>query len=267
MTIVFIPQPLIKLLDQERALGPVRRMEDLQARLQRRAMIAQHLQQLEEELQRVRKQSRTLPALPPLKIIQWAHAVRSMTNLVFLEVDTTGLYEDAEIIRLMVMNIHGASLLDCLVTPSRPLSRSIENITGLTNAEIEAAGVPIVDAFAQLRHVLHGAYVLSYNLDFDEGKLREAAQRHQFDAITIIGDDLMTRAMNYLQLSSYPKLEHLCQQIGQPLPLLPHQTALDRAHGQIAILNAMADVALTVPGTTIPQNTDPDEEEGDEHPF
>ncbi|GCE04231.1 3'-5' exonuclease [Dictyobacter aurantiacus] len=264
----FIPSSLISLLNQERGLGPVRQMDDLQARLQRRGMIMQQLRQLEEAVRDAQRQLRTLPQLPPLKCIQWAQAIQSLPNLVFLEVDTTGLYEDAEIIRLVVMSIRGNILLDRLVTPSRPISRQIATITGIEQGELQVAGIPITDALAQLRQAIRGTYLLSYNLEFDECKLREAVQRHQLDDITIIGEDLMTRAMSYLQLSSYPKLEHLCKQIGQPLPPQPLQTALDRAHGQIAVLYAMANAALTAPGTPIVQSSDTDDDdERDEHPF
>ncbi|GCE04774.1 hypothetical protein [Dictyobacter aurantiacus] len=263
-----IPQSLIALLNQERGLGPVRQIDDLQARLQRRGTIMQQLHQIEEAVRDVQRQLRTLPHLPPLKCIQWAQAIQALPNLAFLEVDTTGLYEDAEIIRLVVMSIHGETLLDRLVTPSRPLSRQIATITGIEQIELQTAGIPITDALNQLRQAIRGTYILSYNLEFDEGKLREAVQRHQLDDITIIGEDLMARAMSYLQLSSYPKLEHLCKQIGQPLPPQSQQTALDRARGQIAVLNAMANAMLTAPGTPIAQSTDTDEDdERDEHPF
>jgi hypothetical protein len=60
--------------------------------------------------------------------------------------------------------------------------------------------------------------------------------------IPIIGDDLMQQAMHYFGTSSYPKLELLCSSIGHPLPEHPHQLALDRARGQLALLNALATV-------------------------
>ncbi|GHO85584.1 3'-5' exonuclease [Dictyobacter formicarum] len=264
MTNALIPQTLSDLLAQERGLGPVRHMDDLQARLQRRSAIARQIQQWEEALRLVQKQSRMLTPLPPLKVIHWARAVQAMPNLVFLEVDTTGLHEDAEIVRLVVLNLREETLLDCLVTPTQQLSRQMVTITGITNVEIKAKGVPVAQALAQLRRVIHGAYVLSYNLEFDVSKLRESVHRHHLDEITIIGEDLMERAMSYLHLSSYPKLEGLCQQLGQPLPPQPHQTALDRARGQIAVLNAIADVAFASPASSALQATDPDHEVADD---
>ena len=266
MTISSIMQSLTDLLKQEQALGPVQGLDDIHARQQRRRVINSQFQQLEEELRQLRTQIRSLPALPPLKIIQWAQSVRAMPNVVFLEVDTTGLHEDAEIIRLVVMNIHERPLLDCVVKPSQPLSSSITTFTGLTNAEVQASDISIVDALTQLRQIVKGEYVLSYNMDFDLGKLREAAQRHHLGEVTIIGEDLMARAMGYFHQSSYPKLEALCKQIGQPLPSQPHQTALDRAKGQIALLNAMADAVSNHVPLANPPGEKADEDL-DEHPF
>ncbi|GCE26407.1 hypothetical protein KDA_18910 [Dictyobacter alpinus] len=260
-------QTVLKDLNQEKLLGPVQGIDDLLARQQRRQHLLNQIQHLEQEAQSLRTQVRNLPALPSLKSIQWAQSVRAMPNLLFLEVDTTGLHEDAEIIRLVLLNRHGQTLLDCLASPSQPLSRSIVTITGLTNADVQTAGIPIVEALDKFRQVVQGAYVLSYNLNFDLGKIREATQRHQLSEITLIGEDLMTQAMSYFHQSSYPKLEGLCQHIGQSLPSQPQQTALDRARGQIALLNAIADLFVLSPPAPAPQETPAEDEDTDDHPF
>ncbi len=92
------------LLATEQAGGPVNGLDDLMGRLQRRLTIRQHLTLLELELQRVREREHHLPALPPLIQMHWAQAVLAFPNLVFLEVDTTGLSADAEIIRVVVLD-------------------------------------------------------------------------------------------------------------------------------------------------------------------
>lgn len=267
MTIPMLVQTLTNLLTQEQSLGPSQGIDDIHARQQRRGTIIQYFKRLEEEVGLLRNQIRALPFLPPLKVIHWAQSVRAMPNLVFLEVDTTGLDEHAEITRLVLMDIHGQALLDCLMKPSQPLSRSIMAITGLTNENVQAFGLAIQDVLTQVRHLLQGAYVLSYNLDFDAGKLRQATKRHQLDEIPLIGDDLMAWAMLYFGYSSYPKLERLCTQIGQPLPAQPHQTALDRAKGQIALLNAIADVVPLAQSASTAHDPNIADNESNVHPF
>ena len=50
----------------------------------------------------------------------------------------------------------------------------------------------------------------------------------------------MQKTMMYSSSYSYAKLSTLCAHIGHPLPEYPHQTALDRARGQIVLLEALA---------------------------
>jgi DNA polymerase III alpha subunit (gram-positive type) len=71
-----------------------------------------------------------------------------MPNLVFLELDTTGLYGDAEIIRVVVLDAQGNPLLDRYARPSRPLSLSIASITGIINEQLRAQSIPIQDVIS-----------------------------------------------------------------------------------------------------------------------
>jgi DNA polymerase III epsilon subunit-like protein len=123
-------------------------------------------------------------------------------------------------------------------------------ITGIDPVELRRATYDLDDVLSQLRSTLQGTYVLSYNLGFDVGKLREATQRKQLPEIVIVGEDLMAQAMRYFNQSSYPKLEILCQSIGQSLPPQPTQNAIDRAKGQISLLTAIADVVPIQIGCT-----------------
>jgi DNA polymerase III alpha subunit (gram-positive type) len=167
-----------------------------------------------------------------------------MPNLVFLELDTTGLHDDAEIIRAVVLNTRGQVIMDLFARPSQPITDSILSIAGITAEQINSQGIPARDLLQQLQEILTGKYLLSYNLDFDRGKLKGAARRQQLNEIQIIGEDLMIRTMHYFSLTNYPRLDALCERIGYPLPKQPHQTAIDRARGQSALLNAMTDVII-----------------------
>jgi len=67
-----------------------------------------------------------------------------------------------------------------------------------------------------------------------------AAKRHDLKMPLIVGECLMLKEMGYSGSGSYSKLSDLCAYINSPLPDYPHQTALDRAKGQIALLRAMS---------------------------
>jgi outer membrane murein-binding lipoprotein Lpp len=253
------------LLTREKEAGPVNGLEQMVVRQQHRSAIKRQLDQLSTQVQQLRAQVRDLPAFPPASAIRWAQAVQSLPNLAFLELDTTGLYSDAEIIHALVLNASGSVQLSVYAQASQPLSETTERLTGIAQGDLAARGGSLSDLIEQVRNALIGKYVLSYNLSFDAGKLTEATERLEQEDITIIGEDLMRWAMAFFGTSSYPKLEMLCKRIGHPLPEHPYQTALDRARGQQALLNAIAN-AIT--GIATPTSTvEPDSEEDEEHPF
>lgn len=256
-----------ELLALEFASEPVNGLDDLRIHLTRQLTIKQHLRALESELHNLRERVKHLPVLPPLVQIRWAQAVQALPNLAFLELDTTGLSTDAEIIRMTLLDAHGSVLFDHYIKPSRTLSAEIIRITGVISQDIEQAPT-IADIWTHFREAITGRYILSYNLDFDTGKLRETTRREHLEEITLIGECLMQRAMLYYSVSSYPKLEALCRRIGRPLPEQPHQTALDRAHGQISLLNAMANAVTSIEGgEPLITHADDDLDDLDEHPF
>ncbi|BCL78296.1 3`-5` exonuclease [Ktedonobacteria bacterium brp13] len=238
-----------KILNIELQRGAVRGLDDLATRRRQRVILRDQLQYLEQQVDQLKGQIHNLPRLPAWNIIQWSQAVQVLPNLVFLELDTTGIHESAEIIRVCVVDRSGQPLLDQYARPTQPLTSTISNITGITNEQLRGSAQPIETVLNHLRETLSGKYVLSYNLEFDTGKLREATRRASIPDITVIGEDLMQRAMTYFAMTQYPKLEDLCQRIGHPLPEQPRQSILDRAHGQLSLLDAMAK-AITGPATS-----------------
>ncbi|GHO82994.1 3'-5' exonuclease [Dictyobacter formicarum] len=257
-------------LEQVKATEPVHSVDQLIEHHQLRKNLQAKLRQLDTALQALYQLAHSLPTIPPFEVVRWAQNILAMPNLAFLELDTTGLYESAEIIRALVLDRGGNTLLDLYAqSPTRALNADIERITGITTQDLIAKGQPIQVVIEQLRTVLHGKYVLSYNLDFDAGKLQEATTRLGIESLTFIGEDLMEHAMKYYSLRSYPKLEVLCRRIGSPLPEQLHQTAFHRAEGQLALLKAIANVVTDAQPTTSPPTAveDTDAETLDEHPF
>src|SRR5215470_11752563 len=95
-------------------------------------------------------------------------------------------------------------------------------------------------AWEQITSAFAGRYVLSYNLEFDQTKLHENAERYGLSPLTVIGACLMQQAQVYAGSYTYPRLATLCANIGFPLPDHPYQTAFDRVRGQRHLLEAMA---------------------------
>src|SRR6266571_2841434 len=178
-------------------------------------------------------------SIPKTQYIKWAKELLSMPNLAFFELDTTGLYQDDEIIRILLINRKGETIFDTFLCPDKPLSAQISYITSISDHDLEIAPT-ITEAWGEITQALTGKYLLSFNLAFDLRKLEEAAERYKLDMPPITGDCLMEKAIRYSGSFSYAKLSTLCSYIGYPLSDHPYQTALDRARGQITLLEAIS---------------------------
>jgi DNA polymerase III epsilon subunit-like protein len=230
---------LMTLLATEASAAPTTDAATLQARYERRYLLSEQLSTLERTLYDLRRRVDHLPWLPDLEQVRWAQALLAFPNLAFLEVDTDGLNEDADILRIVLVDNSGTTLYDRTFRPRRPIDRHITHLTALTPDMVE--GAPrLVAEWERVTFAFAGHYILSYNLEFDQTKLRENAERYRLPPLTVVGTCFMQQAQAYFGGSTYPKLATLCAKIGFPLPDHPSQTAFDRVRGQMHLLEAMA---------------------------
>jgi DNA polymerase III epsilon subunit-like protein len=229
------------LLSGEEAAQPVSHLSDWQARQQSRATLTERLGQLGQAVASLQRRVAALPTLAGSEHLLWAQAVLAFPNLAFLEVDTDGLYADADILRIALVDQNHAVLYDQVLQPRRPLSPKTLHLTGIT-PEMVAHAPTLAEVWRspQLLAAFVGRYLLSFNLEFDSGKLSENAARYGLPPLPLVGDCLMLRAQEYYGAHSYPKLADLCERLGEPLPPHPQQDALNRARGQVHLLRAMA---------------------------
>lgn len=245
---MLIDQTLAKLrgvLSVEREETHIHDLTELTAHRLRRAAISTYMADIDAERKPVRHAINALPRLPAESEISWAQAILSMSiteSVRFLEVDTTGLSEHDEIVRVTVVNLAGIVCDDILIKPSRPMSAEACIANGLTDADLQDAP-NIIEMWDRICASVHGRYIIGYVQQFDMKKLTEAATRHQLAPITIIGDDLQRHATAYYHKEYYLNLETLCERVGQPLA---SRTAVDRAKGQCAIVRAMAKGVMDV---------------------
>src|SRR6266496_3177626 len=101
------------LLSAEQEVGRINDLQTLQASKVRRQAIKKYWDSIQAQIQPLKAAMDTLPELPIESEIQWAQAVKVMRNLVFLEVDTTGLdaHHD-EITRVVVVDWANTLVLD-----------------------------------------------------------------------------------------------------------------------------------------------------------
>jgi len=243
-------EAITALLSAEEQTQPVASLSEWEARHVSRAALTERISQLGQAVASLQRRAAALPTLAGREHVQWAQALLAFSNLAFLEVDTDGLYADADILRIVLIDQSGTVLYDQVVQPRRPLTPKIAHLTGITpEMLVQAPTLAEVWRSPQLVAAFVGRYVLSFNLEFDSGKLSESAARYGLPPLPLVGDCLMLRAQDYYGAYHYPKLADLCERLGAPLPPHPQQDALDRARGQVHLLRMMAQGITHAPVT------------------
>lgn len=91
----------------------------------------------------------------------------------FLDTETTGVHETAEIIELALVDQEGQLLLESLVKPQRPIPAEAIRIHGINNAAVQSA--PTWAAlWPTVAPLLAGRKIGIYNADFDLRLLRQS---------------------------------------------------------------------------------------------
>jgi DNA polymerase III alpha subunit (gram-positive type) len=227
-----------QLLQSAREQGPLQSLDEYHARQRQYREISDALMQAQRTVEQFTTQFHRLPTLPPHDEVLWAQATRALSNLAYLEVDTTGVRLDAEVVRLLLVDAQGTVLCDHLVKPEGPLSSEISQYHGITQQEVEAAP-SFLEIWPVFLQAASTRYLLSFNLEFDLSMIQAQLQRAHLPPVTLIGDCLMIHGTRYFRTHTL-KLSTACERIGKPMPLFPHQTASHRAEGQRALHQAMA---------------------------
>src|SRR5437899_6163737 len=118
-------QPVEDLLKAEEIAEPVQNLTELASQRARRFALEQALADLEASVARLRTRWRNLTPLPDEESICWAQAVLQLPNLAFLELDTDGLSDDADLIRVVLLAKDGSTLYAQTIQPRRPISAKI----------------------------------------------------------------------------------------------------------------------------------------------
>lgn len=230
--------------------------EQVMVRAQRRTQIDDDIKALEEHIAGLRFDFRRLPRLPDLRQTAWAQAVLAMPNLLVMEIDTTGLGDDNDITRIVLVDNTGSITMDLLVNPApRMIEPGASQASGLVSSDL-ADKPSLDDIWPTLMSAFRGYYVVSYAQDFDRRMLTNAASHHGLPAIALVGDDLQGYARAYFE-DARASLGALCARIGHALP--SPATGPQRAMAQYRVLKAIADVWR--PGKT------EEDDDDDEHPF
>ncbi len=109
--------------------------------------------------------------------IAWSMAVLVDDNTRLVDVESSGLDEQAEICSIAILDRHGRVLLDALVRPGQPIPDAATRVHGLTDACV-AHAVPWPTLAPVVHYLLHGRMLVAYNAPFDGRMLRQTCARH-----------------------------------------------------------------------------------------
>lgn len=244
------------LLQEEQNMGPINSLAACQESRARRTRMDHALHSIQEICESLQDKVASLSPLPDANQIQWAQATLAMPTLAFWEIDTTGIQDIDEIIRFTLIDRDGQLIDDFFIRPTtRQLSPSASRANGITPEQLQA-GLHPVEAWERMRAALTGRYVISFSQEWDIERLNYMAKQHALPPIWVVGACLQQHATEYYYRRHYSTLEELCARIGSPLPQKPHQTSLDRAQGQRAVLVAFADAVMDVQSLHTETNDD-----------
>lgn len=97
-------------------------------------------------------------------------------NYVILDVESTGLYSEDEVIEIGILDLYGRELYNSLIRPGRNIPEEVTLIHGINDKMV--AGSPTIDEVIDiLDGILQGKTILAYNADFDCGMLEGSLRK------------------------------------------------------------------------------------------
>jgi DNA polymerase III epsilon subunit-like protein len=119
---------------------------------------------------------------------------------VFLDTETTGLDDDAQVVEIAVVDEDGSVLFESYCRPTVPVDPGAQAVHGIGPNLL--AGAPTWPEIAdQVRHVLDGNEVVIFNAEFDTRILIQTAAAHGDHADWVHG--LATRCAMYRAADVY----------------------------------------------------------------
>lgn len=94
---------------------------------------------------------------------------------IFLDTETTGVNEQAEICDIAMIDSHGQTLLNSLVRPSILIPAQATAIHGITNADVAEAPT-YEELYPEIRRLLIHRLIIAYNARFDARMLQQSTR-------------------------------------------------------------------------------------------
>lgn len=110
--------------------------------------------------------------------IRWAKTMLGLVRTpLILDVESTGLEADSELVQIGIVDLAGNVLLDALLRPAGPIPPGATDVHGLTDSHV-AAAVSFPYLHAAIARLIIDRHVIAYNADFDLRMLDQTCRRY-----------------------------------------------------------------------------------------
>lgn len=114
---------------------------------------------------------------------RWAASILANPDVVYLDTETTGLDERAEIVEIAVIDSAGRTLLDTLIRPDGYIPLEVVRIHGITDAMVRDAP-RWRDVYHEVLQITRDRTVVVYNAEFDQRLVNQMNRRAGFLRLT-----------------------------------------------------------------------------------
>ncbi len=143
-------------------------------------------------LQEGRLMKRRSSASEMAKAKSWAHRLVQRDDWVVIDVETTGLGTQAEIVEVALVGPRAETLLDTMVRPRTPPGPGALRVHGLS-ADVLCQSSPFEEVHRSLADLLTGRFVIAYNAAFDRHALDNTCRISGVSRISCTWDCAMAR--------------------------------------------------------------------------
>jgi DNA polymerase-3 subunit epsilon len=113
--------------------------------------------------------------------IAWSQAVLGVPDVVFLDTETTGLDEDAEIVEVAVVDREGQVLVNSYVRPTRPIPMGATAIHGIFDHHV-ATAPQWCEVLPTIAAACHDRLVIIYNAEYDSRLIHQTCRFNRVDS-------------------------------------------------------------------------------------
>lgn len=144
----------------------------------------------------------------------------------FLDTETTGLDEKAEVIELAVINSRSEVLIDTLIKPSNPIPQAATDLHGITNTQVENAPC-WRDVYSEVAALLTGRVVLAYNAPFDARILEQSCRFYRLPGLTMDWRCVMQMYKDHTRNHKHVRLSRAAAECQVAVPAQIHRALAD----------------------------------------